>query len=144
MKIVVQRSGPSKVEVHGHLVSQIEMGLVLLVCMEDGDLPTCLKSAADKIIALRIFEDESGKMNKSISEIGGEILAISQFTLSWDGKKGNRPSFDRSMKPELALKMFDEFCKLLSAQVTVKKGQFGESMKVSITNDGPVTFSLSF
>ncbi|ATH08421.1 D-tyrosyl-tRNA(Tyr) deacylase [Halobacteriovorax marinus] len=144
MKIVVQRSLNSSVSIRGEVVSQIQSGLVLLVCMETGDSDESIKQAAQKIINLRIFSDENGKMNKNISQAGGEILAVSQFTLSWPGKKGNRPSFDRSMEPNLANEYFEKFCNLVGECAGVKKGVFAESMQVTIINDGPVTFFLEF
>ena len=145
MKIVVQRSLKSKVSVSGEVIGEIDKGMVLLVCCEKGDTIDSIKKAATKIGNLRIFQDpESGKMNKDIKEIEGEFLAISQFTLSWNGQKGNRPSFDNSMEPIQAEELFNEFCNLLSSTAAVKTGAFGEMMKVSIENDGPVTFSLAF
>lgn len=145
MKVVVQRSLKSKVTVSNEVIGEIEKGMVLLVCCEKGDSIENVKKAAIKIGNLRIFQDpETGKMNKDISEAEGEFLAISQFTLSWNGQKGNRPSFDSSMEPVEAEKLFNEFCKLLSSTAAVKTGAFGEMMKVSIENDGPVTFSLAF
>lgn len=144
MKIVLQRSGQSQVTVNESAVGSIKFGMVLLVCMEKGDSQTTIEEAAKKILALRIFEDDQGKMNLSILDVKGEVLAISQFTLSWDGKKGNRPSFDRSMPPSEAKEMFDRFCQILQQQVKIEKGEFGAAMHVQISNLGPVTFSLSF
>ena len=144
MKVVIQRSKSSSVSVNGVLSSSIESGLVLLVCMEQGDDKYCLQKASEKILKIRLFSDEEGKMNKSILETKGEILSISQFTLSWDGQKGNRPSFDKSMKPQEARQLFEEFNALLSKEVVVKTGEFGEHMDVKIHNDGPVTFALKF
>jgi D-tyrosyl-tRNA(Tyr) deacylase len=144
MKVVVQRSLQSSVKVNSKVISSIEKGLVLLVCLESGDNESTVKKSIQKILALRIFSDENGRMNKNIVDVKGEVLAISQFTLSWNGKKGNRPSFDGSMKPEFAEKMFDNFCDEMSQNVDIYKGAFGESMEVSIVNDGPVTFHLEF
>ncbi len=144
MKIVVQRSKAASVSVEGKTVGKIESGYVLLVCCEKGDSESTLKKAATKIIELRPFPDEQGKMNLNLAYYGGEILAISQFTLSWDGKKGNRPSFDNSMAPEKAALFFDKFCELLEQHSKVSRGLFGGKMEVSLTNWGPVTFSLSF
>ena len=118
MKIVVQRSGHSKVEVQGKVISEIRSGLVLLVCLEKGDAENALIQAADKVSKMRIFQDENGKMNLNISQAGGAVLAISQFTLSWNGQKGNRPSFDLSMSPEEAPKSFDQFCQLLEEEAS--------------------------
>ena len=144
MKIVVQRVSEASVKVEGETISQIGPGMLLLVCMEKGDQIQHEK-VAQKIASLRIFQDpESGKMNQDILAIGGEVLCVSQFTLSWDGKKGNRPSFDNSMEPTLAQKEFDTFCDFLGQKVPIKKGVFGASMEVSLVNDGPVTFSLNF
>lgn len=144
MKIVLQRSKRSEVLVERTIVASIQSGMVLLVCFEKDDNETCIAQSIEKLLALRIFADDQGKMNKNIIEIGGEVLAISQFTLSWDGKKGNRPSFDQSMPPDRAKAMFEKFCSDLSTKVPTQRGVFGASMEVQISNDGPVTFSLSF
>ncbi|PIK16226.1 D-aminoacyl-tRNA deacylase [Halobacteriovorax sp. JY17] len=144
MKIVVQRSLQSSVTVNNEVVGTIPKGMVLLVCMEKSDTDQSVQKAAEKILNLRIFSDSEGRMNENISKSGGEILAVSQFTLSWPGKKGNRPSFDNSMEPELANNFFEKFCNLLERSIVVKKGIFGENMQVTIGNDGPVTFFLEF
>lgn len=148
MKVVIQRSGHSKVLVNQEVVGEIRSGLVLLICFEKKDLTKnkkeLLEKAKQKILALRIFEDSEGKMNKSIVDIGGEVLAISQFTLSWDGQKGNRPSFDESMPPDSAKVYFDEFVQMIRESRIVQTGVFGASMDVQIQNLGPVTFSLDF
>lgn len=144
MKIVVQRCLKSSVIVDGELVSNIDRGMNLLVCLEKGDCEKQVIAAAEKILNLRIFADENNRMNKNISQIAGKILAVSQFTLSWDGRKGNRPSFDLSMPPQEAQSLFLKFVEILEEKVEVKTGVFGADMKVLIDNDGPVTFSLSF
>ncbi len=144
MKIVVQRSLQSSVTVNNEVVTTIARGMVLLVCMEKSDTDQSVEKAAEKILNLRIFSDSDGRMNENITKSGGEILAVSQFTLSWPGKKGNRPSFDNSMEPELANNFFEKFCNLLELSTVVKKGIFGANMQVTITNDGPVTFFLEF
>ena len=144
MRIVIQRSGKSSVSVNDKIVGEIEKGLVLLVCLEKEDTLETVKKAAQKILAMRLFEDENQKMNKSILDIRGQILAVSQFTLSWRGLKGNRPSFDRSMSPEMAENLFNKFTELLSLSTSVSTGTFGSAMDVKINNLGPVTFSLDF
>ena len=144
MRIVIQRSGKSTVSVNKKIVGEIERGLVLLVCLEKEDTLETVKKAAQKILAIRLFEDENQKMNKSIMDTDGQILAISQFTLSWRGLKGNRPGFDRSMPPEAAENLFNKFTELLSQSVFVATGVFGAAMDVKINNLGPVTFSLDF
>ena len=145
MKVVIQRSKKSNVIVEEKIVGEIDKGMVLLVCMEKGDGQSNIEKAAKKILGLRIFSDDQGKMNLSLKQMEGKILAISQFTLSWDGVKGNRPSFDNSMPPNEANELFESFCDLLSKEdVVVEKGVFGASMEVNIQNDGPVTFSLDF
>lgn len=144
MKIVIQRCLKASVRVDGEIVSSIDKGLLLLVCMEKGD-QVDLEKVSQKILNLRLFTDpENGKMNLNILQHGGEILCVSQFTLSWDGKKGNRPSFDNSMAPDEAHQEFETFCQHLENQVPVSKGVFGAHMEVSLVNDGPVTFSLNF
>ncbi|EQC43796.1 D-aminoacyl-tRNA deacylase [Bacteriovorax sp. Seq25_V] len=144
MKIVIQRVSQANVKVDGKVVSEIGKGMMLLVCMEKQDDSKVVEEASRKVLNYRIFADENGKMNLNLEQVGGEILAVSQFTLSWNGKKGNRPSFDNSKEPNEALVLFDKFCNYLSASAKVEKGQFGEHMNVSLTNDGPVTFSVDF
>lgn len=144
MKIVIQRVKESSVSVNGEVVSKIGHGLNLLVCLEKGDGEDQINKAASKVLAYRIFQDEEGRMNKNILQVDGEILAVSQFTLSWNGAKGNRPSFDNSMSPEEANKLFEKFCTLLEKDIVVKKGVFGASMQVDIVNDGPVTFCFEY
>lgn len=143
MRVVIQRSLQSFVKVENQIVGEISKGLVLLICMEKGDGVSQIEKAAQKILNLRCFEDQ-GKMSHNILQIEGQILAISQFTLSWRGQKGNRPGFENSMAPEEANQLFERLCDLLSKNVKVSRGLFGASMKVEITNDGPVTFCLDF
>ena len=144
MKVVIQRSLNSHVLIRGQKISEIKKGMVLLVCLETDDTFDTVSRAVKKLMNMRIFADTDDKMNLNVTEAGGEILAISQFTLSWSGEKGNRPSFDRSMPPGPAEKLFDIMCDELGKLATTKKGQFGADMQVVITNDGPVTFALSF
>lgn len=146
MKIVVQRSLSSRVEVEGATTGRIEHGLVLLICFEQGDTKEALSRAAEKILSLRIFDDpDTGRLDKNLADVNGQILCISQFTLSWDGKKGNRPSFDRSMPPQEAQIFFKLFCEHLRDRgAEVQIGRFGAKMDVHIHNPGPVTFFLDF
>ena len=146
MRVVIQRVSGANVRVSDKTVGEIGPGLVLLVCFEKGDQLSLLEKASKKILNLRCFEDrETGKMGKSVSDIeGGSLLAISQFTLSWRGEKGNRPGFDKSMAPEKANEMFEGLCSILEKTVKVEKGSFGEFMEVSLKNQGPVTFCLDF
>jgi D-tyrosyl-tRNA(Tyr) deacylase len=145
MKVVLQRSLNSKVIVDNMSVGEIQSGLVLFVCCEKEDTEDLVLRAAEKIKKLRIFTDpENGKMNLDIKQANGSYLIVSQFTLSWSGTKGNRPSFDNSMEPVAAEKLFNQFCDSLANNAPVSTGEFGANMKVSIENDGPVTFSFSF
>lgn len=144
MKIVIQRSLNSSVSVNDSIIAQIKRGMVLLVCLEKNDSLTTVDKAVAKIGKLRIFEDEKRRMNLDITQIKGEFLSISQFTLSWNGTKGNRPSFDNSMEPDRAQEMFDIFCQKLGMYAPVHQGHFGADMSVNILNDGPVTFTLEF
>lgn len=144
MKIVVQRSKQSRVIIDKEVVGQIDKGMVLFVCFETGDSEETIEQAIYKIVNLRIFEDEQEKMTYNLTQVKGEVLSISQFTLSWDGTRGHRPSFDRSMAPREAQLMYAIFNKKLKEHVAVSQGQFGANMEVQITNDGPVTFYLSF
>lgn len=143
MKIVIQRSLKSEVSVNNKIVGKIEKGLVLLVGFHKEDTIEDIDYLVNKIVKLRIFEDENQKMNKSILDVNGEILSISQFTLQADTKKGNRPSFIKAMNYEKAKEMYELFNnKLKEKNINVYTGIYGADMKVSITNDGPVTIIL--
>lgn len=143
MKVIVQRSLHSSVSVNNNVIGEIEKGIVLLVGFNVDDTIDDIKYMVKKIPNLRIFDDESGIMNYSLLQSGGEILSISQFTLYADTKKGNRPSYIHAMKNETAKKLYDYFNEELKKMgIIVKTGQFGADMKVSITNDGPVTIVL--
>lgn len=143
MKIVVQRVSEASVKVEGKTVGTINYGLMLLVGIEDSDETIDADVLTKKIINLRIFSDEHGKMNRSILDIQGSILCISQFTLMAEYKKGNRPSFLRAAKPDKASIIFDYFKERLSKYgLKVESGIFGEDMKVSLINDGPVTIVM--
>lgn len=142
MKVIVQRSLKSSVSVNNRVVGSIDKGLVLLVGFTNGDTSSDIDYIVKKVINLRIFDDECGIMNKSILDVGGGILSISQFTLYADTKKGNRPSYISAMKGEDAIKLYDEFNEKLSKYIHVEKGIFGEDMKVNIINDGPITIIL--
>lgn len=145
MKIVVQRVQEATVSVEKEIVGSIGSGLLLLVCFEQGDSDEALTKAIDKITKLRIFDDAEGKMNLDIAAVKGEILSVSQFTLSWDGTGGHRPSFEKSMSPQEARLKYALFNReLRNRGFTVKEGKFGAFMKVSLVNDGPVTFILNF
>lgn len=145
MKIVVQRVQEASVSVDQEVIGAIGNGLLLLVCFEQGDDESALQKAIDKITKLRIFDDQDGKMNLDIQAIKGEVLSVSQFTLSWDGTGGHRPSFEKSMAPQEARLKYALFNReLRNRGLTVKEGQFGSFMKVSLINDGPVTFVLQF
>lgn len=144
MKIIVQRVSSASVTVEQQIISRISKGLMLLVCCEKADDLETVEKAAQKILALRIFADEKGRMNLNLGQVSGEVLAVSQFTLSWDGRKGNRPSFDLSMEPSQAEQLFDKFTQILEKSIPCQRGAFGKNMDVSLVNDGPVTFSLSF
>jgi D-tyrosyl-tRNA(Tyr) deacylase len=145
MKVVVQRVQEASVSVEQEIIGSIGNGLLLLVCFEQGDDEEALHKAIDKISKLRIFDDADGKMNLDIQSVKGEILSVSQFTLSWDGSGGHRPSFEKSMPPQEARLKYALFNRELKARgFTVKEGKFGSFMKVSLINDGPVTFLLQF
>lgn len=140
MKVVIQRSKEASVTVNGELISSIEKGYVLLVGITHDDTIEDVKYVAKKVAELRIFEDDEGKMNRSILDAGGEILSVSQFTLYADTKRGRRPSFIEAAKPEVAKPLWESFNEQLKAYgLTVKTGIFGADMKVSLINDGPVT-----
>lgn len=140
MRLVIQRVLESSVCVDGNVVGSIGPGFMVLCGVEDGDTAEDLRYCIDKTVNLRIFEDEAGKMNRSILDAGGEILAISQFTLHGDVRHGRRPSFIRAARPESAVPLYDAYCNgLREAGVHVETGIFQTDMKVSLINDGPVT-----
>ena len=146
MKVVVQRSKKSSVSVEGKLVNEIDNGMVLLVSFTQGDTIDNILKMTKKIANLRIFDDEEGVMNKSILDVGGEILSISQFTLYANPYEGNRPSFIDALNPHDASNLYDLFNQKLSDALgkKVKTGIFGEDMKLHIVCDGPVTISLEY
>jgi D-aminoacyl-tRNA deacylase len=144
VKIVLQRVKKAHVEVEGKITGGIKRGFCLLVGIEKGDTERDAISLADKISGLRVFSDLDGKMNLSIQETGGEILAVSQFTLAGSVKKGRRPSFDSAEKPDQAEKLFQFFvAQLRKRNIHTETGIFGAMMDVYLINDGPVTFILS-
>src|SRR3989440_3204175 len=141
MKCVIQRVRRASVSVAGELVSEIGPGLLILAAVEKGDAEEAMRDAARKIRELRIFSDEAGKMNRDVAQIGGAILAVSQFTLAGSIAKGRRPSFDNAEEPERARELFEMFVRELGATgLRVATGRFREMMIVSLDNDGPVTF----
>jgi D-tyrosyl-tRNA(Tyr) deacylase len=143
--VIIQRVSQAEVVVDSSIVGKISKGFLVYVCFVKADTEKQISDSIKKIINLRIFEDENRKMNKNIKQINGEILSISQFTLSWDGSKGNRPSFDQSMEPKEAQVMYDRFnLDLERCGVNIQTGIFGANMKVHSINDGPVTISLEF
>lgn len=143
MKIVVQRVSQASVKVGGEIVGEISQGLLLLVGIEENDEKEDAEWLSKKILDLRIFSDEDGKMNRSVKDIYGEILCVSQFTLIADYKKGNRPSFIKAAKPEKAVPLFEYFKGLIkSSGLKTESGIFGADMKVSLLNDGPVTIVM--
>lgn len=143
MRGVVQRVLEAHVKVDGQIVGQIEQGLVVLLGVAEGDTEADLRYLVEKTINLRIFEDDDGKMNRSVLDVGGSILAISQFTLLGDSRKGRRPSFISAAKPEEANALYEEYVRRIREQgVTVETGIFQADMKVHLINDGPVTLML--
>ncbi len=141
MRAVIQRVKSAKVEVDGKITGQIGKGLLILFGAEEGDGKEDFDYCVKKCVDLRIFCDENDKMNLSVKDVGGEILAVSQFTLLGQIKKGNRPGFTLAMKPDMAEKVYDEFCLECEKALGKKtqKGIFGADMLVSLVNDGPVT-----
>lgn len=143
MKIVLQRVTRASVTVEGQITGQIQRGFLLLVGVGQGDTLAQAKILAEKVLGLRVFEDEAGKMNRALAEVGGGLLVVSQFTLFGDTSKGRRPSFGGAMEPVAAKALFDEFCGLLRGLgAPVETGVFGAKMAVELCNDGPVTLLL--
>lgn len=142
MKAVIQRSLESKVSVDDKVTGKINQGLVILVGFTHDDTLDDIDYIVRKVVNLRIFDDENHVMNKSVQDVGGQILSISQFTLMADTQKGNRPSYINALSGDKATTLYDTFNKKLSAFVPVETGIFGADMKVEITNDGPVTIII--
>lgn len=143
MRGVVQRVKRASVEVEGNVIGEIEQGILLLLGVEDTDEEKDMEYMCDKVPNLRIFEDENGKMNKSIIDVGGQLLVISQFTLLGDARKGRRPSFTAAAVPDKAFPMYENFIKKMKGcGITTQCGEFGADMQVELVNDGPVTILL--
>jgi D-tyrosyl-tRNA(Tyr) deacylase len=144
MRAVVQRVSEASVTIAGQVGSSIETGLVVLLAVEDSDTPEDIDWLSGKIVRLRIFPDENGVMNRSVQEAGGDVLLISQFTLFASTKQGNRPSYIRAARPEMAIPIYEAFRHRLAEGLgkAVRTGEFGADMKVSLVNDGPVTIVI--
>lgn len=143
MKCVIQRVRSASVSVDGAEIARIGAGLLVLGAVEKGDSDATMAATAKKIVEMRIFADEQGKMNRSVQEIGGAVLAVSQFTLAASLEKGRRPSFVNAEDPEVAREKFSRFCDEIAQRgVNVQTGKFREFMIVALENDGPVTFIL--
>jgi D-tyrosyl-tRNA(Tyr) deacylase len=143
MKVVLQRVSRASVSIDGRVAGSIGKGFCLLVGFTHGDTPAQVDWMAEKVAGLRLFSDAAGKMNLGLSEVGGAILVVSQFTLYGDAAKGRRPSFIDAARPELAIPLYNRFLEALRALgLTVAAGEFGADMQVEIHNDGPVTLIL--
>jgi D-tyrosyl-tRNA(Tyr) deacylase len=144
MRVVIQRVKNASVSVEGKQISSIEKGFLILVGIEDVDTKEDVEWLTQKIVNLRVFDDENGIMNKSVVDVDGEILVVSQFTLFASTKKGNRPSYIRASKPDFAVPMYQQFCEKLTQLFgkEIKTGIFGADMQVSLLNDGPVTIII--
>ena len=137
---LLQRVKNASVTVNEQVIGAVKQGLLVLVCAEKGDSAEQCEKLAKKVLAYRIFEDENGKMNKSVSDIGGEILIVSQFTLAADTAKGLRPSFTPAADPETGKRLYEHFIeKIKESGLKTETGQFGANMQVALINDGPVT-----
>ncbi|MBA4300203.1 D-tyrosyl-tRNA(Tyr) deacylase [Algoriphagus alkaliphilus] len=144
MIAVIQRVTESAVKIDGKIKSEIGLGLMILLGIEDADNQEDIEWLSKKIVNLRIFPDENGVMNRSVMEVGGEILLISQFTLHASTKKGNRPSYIKAAKPDIAVPMYEKMIATLETELgkSIGTGEFGADMKVSLINDGPVTIVM--
>lgn len=144
MIAVIQRVSQSSVTINGDIKGQINQGLMVLLGIEDADGPADIEWLSRKIVNLRIFDDEDGVMNKSLPDINGELLLISQFTLHASTKKGNRPSYTKAAKPETAIPLYEKFIEALETELgkPIQTGEFGAMMAVSLINDGPVTIII--
>ena len=143
MRLVVQRVSRAKVTVSGEVVGEVGKGYLALTGVEDGDTDDDMRYGVEKLVGLRVFEDAEGKMNRSITDIGGSILLVSQFTLLGDARHGRRPSFSNAARPEVASPMIDRMAGEIAARgIPVAQGVFGADMQVELINDGPVTILL--
>jgi len=144
MRIVIQRVKHASVQAEGRVTGEIQTGLLVLVGIEDSDGKNDIDWLANKLVQLRIFDDETGVMNKSIMDIGGNILIVSQFTLMASTRKGNRPSYIRASKPDSAIPLYEQFCLRVQELLgrCVQTGIFGADMQVTLLNDGPVTILI--
>ncbi len=143
MRCVVQRVSRASVSVEGKITGQVEKGYMVLVGVETGDTEQDMRYCAEKVAGLRVFEDENGKMNLSVKDVGGAVLAVSQFTLLGDARHGRRPSFSNAARPEEANALYEAFCEALRAEnIRVETGVFQTDMQVELVNDGPVTILL--
>jgi D-tyrosyl-tRNA(Tyr) deacylase len=143
MRIVLQRVSRARVTVDGRVTGEIGPGLLLLVGFTEGDGEDALAWMAEKVAGLRIFADDEGKMNRSVRDVGGGLLVVSQFTLYGDTRKGRRPSFVEAARPEVAIPLYERFLEMLRATgLPVQTGEFGAMMQVELVNDGPVTLIL--
>ncbi|MBW3569815.1 MAG: D-tyrosyl-tRNA(Tyr) deacylase [Gemmatimonadetes bacterium] len=143
MRVVLQRVSRARVTVEGRVTGEIGRGLLLLAGFTEADSDDALAWMADKVVGLRIFPDEEGKMNRSVQEVRGELLVVSQFTLYGDARRGRRPSFVDAARPEVAIPLYERFVTLLRASgLAVATGEFGAMMDVELVNDGPVTLIL--
>ena len=144
MRAVIQRVSQASVTVEGAIIGQIQLGLMVLVGIVNEDDTSDIEWLSNKIIHMRIFEDDNGVMNKSLIEVGGAILLVSQFTLHASTKKGNRPSYIAAAKPEISIPLYEAMIQQLEKDLgaSIQTGKFGADMKVALINDGPVTISI--
>ena len=144
MRVVIQKVTEASVSIENQIVASIDKGLLVLVGIEDGDMNEDIAWLSSKIVNLRVFDDANGVMNLSVKEVGGEVLTVSQFTLHASTKKGNRPSYIRAARPEVAIPVYEAFIKQVETLLgkRVPTGQFGAMMQVSLCNDGPVTILI--
>jgi len=144
VRVVLQRVSRAEVRIDGRVVGRIDSGLVLLVGFRSGDGRAQLDWMADKVLGLRVFRDDDDKMNRSLEEVGGDLLVVSQFTLYGDVAKGRRPSFIDAAPPDVATGLYDDFVATLRAKTSrkVETGEFGAMMEVDLVNDGPVTLVI--
>lgn len=144
MKAVLQRVSQASVTINNQTVAQIEQGLLVLVGIVEEDTQEDINWLVNKIMNCRIFSDENGVMNKSVKDIDGDVIVVSQFTLHASTKKGNRPSYIKAAKPDVAIPLYESFIKICEAdlQKPIQTGQFGADMKVALVNDGPVTILI--